>query len=135
MPIEQYRRDFQHLVALFRASLLSRMNKTIDNAMLSSCQNDFQEYLVAVAPDSERTAMRKTFCERELEEAASYIEWLKRGVARDKWHADVHAAAGRLREAYDATLSYKSEAALKRLQQARAEMQAVGDAEPGRPRR
>jgi hypothetical protein len=135
VPIEQYRRDFQHLVALFRASLLSRMNKTIDNAMLSSCQNDLQEYLVAVAPESERTALRKTFCERELDEAASHIEWLKRSVARDKWHAAVDAASGRLREAYAATLSDKSEAALERLQQARAEMQAVGDVEPGRPRR
>ena len=135
VPIEQYRRDFQHLVALFRASLLSRMNKTIDNAMLSSCQNDLQEYLVALAPDSERTALRKTFCERELDEAASQIEWLKRSVARDKWHADCDAAGGRLREAYAATLSDKSEAALERLQPARAEMRAVADAEPGRPRR
>jgi hypothetical protein len=135
VPIEQYRRDFQHLVALFRASLLSRMNKTIDNAMLSSCQNDLQEYLVALAPDSERTALRKTFCERELDEAASHIEWLKRDVARDKWHADCDAAGERLREAYHATLSDKSEAALERLEQARAEMRAAMDAEPGRPRR
>jgi hypothetical protein len=35
---------------------------------------------------------------------------------------------------HDAALTDKSEAALERLQQARVEMQAVGDAEPGRPR-
>src|SRR5262245_5955150 len=43
IPVEQYRHDFQHLVALFRASLLSRMGKLVDNAMLSACQSDLQE--------------------------------------------------------------------------------------------
>jgi hypothetical protein len=132
VSVEQYQRDFQHLIALFRASLLSRIGKRIDNAMLGACQSDLQEYLIAIAPESERTALRKTFCARELEEAASHIEWLKRGVARDKWHSEVEEAGARLREAYDATLSDKSEAALERLQQARAKLQAVGDAEPGR---
>ena len=135
VSVEQYRRDFQHLVALFRASLLSRMGKIVDNNMLGACQSDLQEYLIAIAPESERTAMRKTFCERELDAAAGHIEWLKRRVARDKWHAEVEEAGARLREAYDAALTDKSEAALERLQQARVEMQAVGDAEPGRPRR
>ena len=135
VSVEQYRCDFQHLVALFRASLLSRMGKIVDNNMLGACQSDLQEYLIAIAPESERTAMRKTFCERELDAAAGHIEWLKRGVARDKWHAEVEEAGARLREAYDAALTDKSEAALERLKQPRVEMQAVGDAEPGRPRR
>jgi hypothetical protein len=130
VSIEQYNRDFTHLVALFRASLLSRMGKVIDNDVVGSCQSDLQEYLIAVAPESDRTALRKRLIEKELEEAASYIEWLKRGVARDKWHADVEAAGARLREAYNASLSDKNEAALNRLEAARAEYSAAGEREP-----
>jgi len=130
VPVEQYRHDFQHLIALFRSSLLSRMGKTIDNAMLSACQSDLQEYLIAIAPEGERSAIRKRFCEKELEAAAAHIKWLKRGVARDKWHLSVDQAGERLREAYAASLTDKSEAALGRLEQARAQLQAAIDAEP-----
>lgn len=130
VPIEQYHRDFLHLVALFRASLLSRVGKVIDNGVLGACQRDLQEYLIAIAPEHERSALRKRFTEQELEEAASYIQWLKRGVARDKWHAELDAAGERLREAYNATLTDRSEAALNRLEAARAEYSAAGEREP-----
>ena len=130
VPIEQYRYDFLHLVALFRASLLSRMGKLVDNAMLAACHAELQDYLISNAPESERSALRKTLCERELEEAASHIEWLKRSVTRDKWHAQVEEVGKRLREAYDASQTDRSEATLERLQEARAAYRAAIDAEP-----
>ncbi len=130
VPIEQYQHDFQHLVALFRASLLSRIGKVIDSAILGACQQELQEFLIATAPDTDRKALRKLLAERELDEAAGHIDYLKRSVAKDKWHADVEAAGERLREAYGATQTDRSEAALNRLEDAQGQLRLAMDREP-----
>jgi len=130
VPIEEHNRALMHLIALFRSSLLSRFGKTIDNGLLGSCQADLQQYVISIAPESERSAIRKRFAEAELEEAGKTIEWLKKGVARDKWHSEVDQAGEILREAYNAAETDRSEAALERLQEARAAYRAAIDTEP-----
>src|SRR5262249_8269401 len=110
VPIEEHQRALVTLIALFRGSLRSHFGKTVDNALLGSCQKDLQEYVLSIAPESERTAIKKKFCEAELDSIAGHIQWLKRQVVKDRWRSDVDAAAERLGQAYSASLSDKSEA-------------------------
>jgi phage terminase Nu1 subunit (DNA packaging protein) len=47
VPIEEHQRALVTLIALFRSSLVGRFGKTVDNALLGSCQKDL--YIVAAA--------------------------------------------------------------------------------------
>lgn len=133
IPREEHSRALVTLVALFRSSLLGRFGQVVDNSMLGACQKDLQEYVIAIAPESERTAIKKKFCEAELDSIAGHIQWLKRQVVKDRWRSDVDAAAERLGQAYSASLSDKSEAILEQLEQAQAAYRAILDSEPNRP--
>ena len=128
---EQYRHDFAHLIAVFRANLLSRMGEVVDNAFLDGCQKELQDFLISTEPEeSARTAMRRALCERAIEEADAHIKYLKAHVARDTWRADFDEASERVRQAYSASVGDKSQAAVDRLESARAACELVINRQP-----
>jgi len=133
VPIEEHKRTLVTLIALFRGMLTSRFGKTIDNALLGSCHQDLQEFVISIAPEGERNAIRKRFGEAQLDDAERHIERLKKDVAKDKWRREVDEIGSRLREAYNASQNDRSEAALQKLQAAQSAYRAAIDAEPGRP--
>jgi hypothetical protein len=127
VPIEQYQRDFQHLIALFRASLLSRLGKIVDDNLFNSCQRDLIDYLMSVAEESERPALRKLLADKQLEEASVCIDYLKRRIAEDKRNQALNEAGERLRQAQIRNASDTSEEALAHVEEARDEFRAIAD--------